>query len=144
MSKTFGKRLEERMISRGFNKNSLAREAKMHPTTLKNWIEDSTKPDDLKLDTIAKILSTTKEFLYTGSVSLETKIEKKVDLDFYSLSIEEKLNKIFEQNIKIIEGLSQQKIENKDHKNIIIDYIDLSLQPVMEFIGSNNKKKENK
>ncbi|MDF2931264.1 MAG: hypothetical protein K0R36_595 [Chryseobacterium sp.] len=144
MNMTFGKRLEERMISSGYNKNSLAREAKMHPTTLKNWIEDITKPDDLKLDTIAKILTTTKEYLYTGVLSVEKKLEKKIDIDFYSLSIEEKLKMIFDQNNRIIEELAQHRMDNKDHKNIIIDYIDLSLQPVMEFVGANKKQKENK
>jgi len=71
--------------------------------------------------------------------------------DFKVLSIEEKLNKLFEQNNRILEEYSEIKnilnkstLDNQDHKNIIVDYIDLSLQPIIEFIGATKKQKENK
>lgn len=57
MKETFGDRLLKAMKNRGYTKNSLATAAKIHPTTLNNWIIGKTEPDSLKLDVVLGILN---------------------------------------------------------------------------------------
>jgi len=105
MEKSFGQRLDELMKNAGYNKNSLSREAGVHPTTLKNWIENKTTPDDLKLDIIARLLHTSKGYLYSGigdKHSIKEKVIKK-DNDFETQTIDNKLNMIFNQNKNILD-----------------------------------------
>lgn len=72
------------------------------------------------------------------------------DSKFESMQIEDKLKLIYEQNSKILkeyleirEIISNQTNENRDHKNIIIDYIDLALQPINDFVGATKRERKN-
>ncbi|AZA74747.1 helix-turn-helix domain-containing protein [Chryseobacterium indoltheticum] len=76
MEKSFGERLLNAIESKGFTKNSIAVKAKIHPTTLNNWITGKTKPDNIKLDIILDILNLDKNWN-----SLDSKSMKDFDVD---------------------------------------------------------------
>ena len=58
--------------------------------------------------------------------------------------MKERIEKLEKQN-KILESIiSQSIVDNRDNKNVIIDYIDLSLQPFLEYIVARKKQTENK
>lgn len=64
---TTGERITSAMVSKGFNKNSLAGAVGIHASTLKNWIEGNGKPDNLKLDRLCDVLNVSKDWLISGS-----------------------------------------------------------------------------
>lgn len=73
------------------------------------------------------------------------------DYIFEKASLESKLKMIFEQNTRIIKQYTEikdlvinQVNEGRDNKNVMIEYVEMSLQPIMEYIGMSTKKKENK
>lgn len=91
------------------------------------------------------------EWIVSGKGSMLKNSECNSGNKFANLSVEAKLDKLFEQNLQILEEYSEIKkainkssLDNQDHKNIIVDYIDLSLQPILEYIGATTKQKENK
>ncbi|MGE8528467.1 helix-turn-helix domain-containing protein [Chryseobacterium rhizosphaerae] len=148
MEDSFGKRLESIMLERGFNKNSLAREAKMHPTTLKNWIDNATVPDDLKLDTIIKFLGTTRSYLYTGKGNRFSQESTEINTQknrssFNELPIGDQLAKIYANQLsietkldKVIECIDfQGSLDDKLNK--VVDYIDKHLDPLFEYMEIN-------
>ncbi|ALR29723.1 hypothetical protein ATE47_03945 [Chryseobacterium sp. IHB B 17019] len=132
MKNTIGKRLEEIMLDKGYNKNSLAREAKMHPTTLKNWIDDKTKPDDLKLDILLKILKANRDYIFTGNGDKynlkenETVEYKKIGVPYVELPIDSKLNLLYDLVIsqnKKIDDLARENAELKEQNEDIKERI---------------------
>ncbi|WP_312399921.1 helix-turn-helix domain-containing protein [Chryseobacterium sp.] len=147
-SKTFGDRLLQVLENKGFTKNSLAREAKVHPTTLKNWVSNETKPDDLKLDTLIKILGTTRDYLFNGSgemyvsevSKLDVRTNVKENISFKEKSIADQLLLIYNQNLEIL-----KKIEKIDVKNEITQVRDgLRLKAIIEHLGINDQEEEDR
>lgn len=63
---TIGKRLKYIIDKKGLNPNKIAKNTSIHPTTIKNYIEDLTRPDNLKLDIVSKYLDVNIDWLLTG------------------------------------------------------------------------------
>lgn len=108
------------------------------------------KPSAVTIDTILDYVKD--KYLLGKSYTTESVISSQ-DVSNYifdKASLEDKLKLIFEQNSKIMKDYSDikdlilnQTNENRDNKNILVEYIDMSLQPVMEFIGAKKKEREN-
>lgn len=115
----------------------------------KSAFSSAISKDPISQETINKINKVYPEFkTWESSVISSDDVQ---DYIFEKASLENKLKMIFEQNAKVLkqyseikELISKQSLENIDHKNVLIEYVDFSLQPIMEFIGVNKKQKENK
>lgn len=104
---TSGERLYKAMIKNGFTKNSLAVKCGCHPTTINNWINNITKPDNLKLDIVSRILNVNKEWILTGIGEME--IDK--ELKKFIISDENReVNEPVVEKIDCLECINKKKI----------------------------------
>ena len=73
---TLGKRITFLLSKEGSNPNRLGKKLGIHPSTLKNYIDDKTTPHNLILDKISKYFNVSLDWLKTGegdlSISDET------------------------------------------------------------------------
>jgi transcriptional regulator with XRE-family HTH domain len=63
---TIGDRIKKIMTLKGLNPNKIATLAKIHPSTVKNYIDNTGIPDNLRLDKVAIVLGVNAKWLLTG------------------------------------------------------------------------------
>jgi len=66
-----GERMVYLMKRKGLNPNKLGVLSSIHPSTIKNYVENKGKPDNLKLDKIAEVLGISKDWLKYGIGEME-------------------------------------------------------------------------
>lgn len=64
--KTIGERLRFAIENKGLNPNKVSVQTNVHPTTIKNYLDNKGKPDSLKLDKIASFLDVDYNWLLSG------------------------------------------------------------------------------
>ena len=113
-----------------------------------NTFSDKYRINRTYLDTGEGMKYLSKEDLKSESLISHDDVQSNA---FEKASIEKKLKIIFDQNSKLLKQYSEikdllleQNKESVNNKNVLIDYVELSLQPIMEYIGINKKEKENK
>jgi len=68
---TFGSRLKYVIELKQLNPNKVSKLAGIHATTIKNYMTDSVKPDNLKLDIVSKVIGVSKNWLLTGEGEID-------------------------------------------------------------------------
>lgn len=66
MMKTIGERLTYIFEKKGFNANSIGKETNTHPSTIKNYLTDNSRPNYTKLEVISKKIGVSVDWLLTG------------------------------------------------------------------------------
>lgn len=115
--KTIGERLAKAMNSRGYTKNKLAVEAGIHPSTIKNYIENIGTPDNLKLEKVSNILQINFEWLRSG----------------FGPMIEENEVELIETNVNEPQELYSNKNGNVYYEKNGKLYVSVKLVPVKAF-----------
>ncbi|MCC9066333.1 XRE family transcriptional regulator [Flavobacterium piscisymbiosum] len=72
---SIGERLSLKMKENGLNPNKIAVSTGIHPTTIKNYLNNIGNPDSLKLDKVAEVLDINLKWVLTGEGEVERKKE---------------------------------------------------------------------
>lgn len=89
-SSSIGERLKEEMISKGLNPNKIAVSTKIHPSTIKNYLNNIGNPDSLKLDKVAELLDLELNWVITGEGKKErtvSNVEDAVYVNYTQMSV---------------------------------------------------------
>lgn len=114
MDENFGKRLEKAIAAKGLTNNFVGKHTNIHPTTIKNWITGSSKPDHLKLDTVVLFLGINKKWLLDGIGEMDEPNTK--PMGFKNTSNEEFLSHLPDPEPRITEADVYKKLEELKKK----------------------------
>ncbi|MEE9377510.1 MAG: helix-turn-helix transcriptional regulator [Candidatus Lokiarchaeia archaeon] len=111
---SIGERLKYALENKGFNKHSIAKKIKTHPSTIDNYIKNKTQnPNSLILERIAVVLNISVDWLILNNGSMDDTRNSIVTIDdFEVLNSEEKLHKIY--------ALLLELKENQEAVNIVL------------------------